>query len=111
MGKIVNPFGNDSTPKAQNESAPPEPASLPPRGTGLETGNAGERRKGNPRTDEERAIRHGIKLPKGLIETEGKDGYVHVHQEGTEPPIISNTKPKKTIKEQWADYHANKIKK
>ena len=35
----------------------PAPA-LPERGTGLETGSAGERRGGNPRTDAERAARH-----------------------------------------------------
>jgi len=31
---------------------------LPPRGTGLVTGRAGERRLGTPRTEEERAKRH-----------------------------------------------------
>ena len=31
---------------------------LPERGTGLETGSAGERRGGNPRTDAEREVRH-----------------------------------------------------
>lgn len=31
---------------------------LPPRGTGLITGRAGERRAGQPRTEEERAKRH-----------------------------------------------------
>lgn len=31
---------------------------LPPRGTGLKTGRAGDRRAGKMRTDEERAIRH-----------------------------------------------------
>lgn len=30
----------------------------PPRGTGLETGKAGERRAGKPRTEEERRLRH-----------------------------------------------------
>ena len=35
----------------------PAPA-LPERGTGLETGSAGERRGGNPRTDAEREQRH-----------------------------------------------------
>lgn len=34
---------------------------LPPRGTGLENGNAGPRRGGKPRTDEERAERHAEK--------------------------------------------------
>ena len=32
--------------------------SLPPRGTGLETGAAGDRRAGLPRTEEERRLRH-----------------------------------------------------
>lgn len=32
--------------------------SLPPRGTGLATGRAGERRYGQPRTEAERQIRH-----------------------------------------------------
>ncbi len=31
---------------------------VPERGTGLITGRAGERRKGKPRTEEERSIRH-----------------------------------------------------
>lgn len=31
---------------------------LPDRGTGLDTGRAGPRRKGKPRTDEERRKRH-----------------------------------------------------
>lgn len=31
---------------------------LPPRGTGLDTGRAGERRGGQPRTEEERKKRH-----------------------------------------------------
>jgi len=31
---------------------------LPPRGTGIETGRAGERRRGRPRTEQEREIRH-----------------------------------------------------
>ena len=31
---------------------------LPPRGTGLETGAAGDRRAGVPRTEEERELRH-----------------------------------------------------
>lgn len=31
---------------------------LPPRGTGLETGQAGARRTGEPRTEEERLARH-----------------------------------------------------
>jgi len=33
-------------------------AGLPPRGTGLITGAAGDRRVGQPRTDEERYARH-----------------------------------------------------
>jgi len=33
-------------------------ALLPPRGTGLVTGRAGERRLGKPRTEEERLARH-----------------------------------------------------
>jgi len=33
--------------------------SLPPRGSGLSTGRAGERRYGTPRTYEERVARHG----------------------------------------------------
>ncbi|MBA7503755.1 hypothetical protein ES706_02376 [subsurface metagenome] len=37
-------------------TSPPE--GLPPRGTGLETGRAGERRADVPRTEEERRIRH-----------------------------------------------------
>lgn len=32
--------------------------SLPTRGTGLQTGRAGERRYGSPRTEEERYARH-----------------------------------------------------
>jgi len=32
--------------------------SLPTKGTGLQTGRAGERRYGYPRTDEERLARH-----------------------------------------------------
>ncbi|GAI54759.1 unnamed protein product, partial [marine sediment metagenome] len=42
-------------------TSPPEGypgGELPPRGTGLETGRAGERRAGAPRTEEERRIRH-----------------------------------------------------
>jgi hypothetical protein len=32
--------------------------SLPPRGTGLSTGRAGDRQYGQPRTEEERMARH-----------------------------------------------------
>jgi len=33
---------------------------LPPRGTGLRNGNAGERRFGRPRTEAERKKRHAM---------------------------------------------------
>ena len=48
--KIHNSFGDN--PAAVTSQA------LPERGTGLETGAAGERRGGIQRTDEERAARH-----------------------------------------------------
>lgn len=100
MKKLINPFGDDNAPT--NPVVENESASLPERGTGLQTGSAGERRSGTPRTDAERAKRHESKLPNGLVRTE-KDGYVHIHREGTEPPSIA--KKPKSIKEQWRDFY------
>jgi len=37
-----------------------ERSKLPPRGTGLRTGRAGERRAGKPRSEEERRARHAV---------------------------------------------------
>ena len=86
MGKIVNPFGNDSTPNLNVQKEPiGKKESLPPRGTGLKTGNAEERREGNPRTDEERTIRH-------LKETAYQEKPLN-------PP---------SLKEQWRQYYAEK---
>lgn len=47
--ELLNNLSNDSSIGAGN---------LPPRGTGLRRGTAGSRRRGNPRTDEERRERH-----------------------------------------------------
>lgn len=44
--------------KSHAEEFPELDEELPPRGTGLETGAAGERRAGLPRTEEERRLRH-----------------------------------------------------
>ena len=91
---LHNSFGNDSNPVEQT-------ASLPERGTGLETGDVGERRGDNPRTDEERAERHENKLPKGLVRTE-QDGFIHIHQEGGGLPDFANKKVSK-MQQHWND--------
>lgn len=114
MGKVItNPFGNDSTsnPSVQNESAP-----LPERGTGLKTGAAGERRGGQPRTEEERRERHDAILDdhsdnSEFIKTE-EDGKVIFTRKGYENETIPspiNRKPK-SIKQQWAEHYAKKAK-
>lgn len=58
--------GNDSTPNPaiQNDAMP-----LPERGAGLEIDTAREERgKGTPLTDEERAKRHELNVPKGYVD-------------------------------------------
>lgn len=97
MKQIINPFGNDSTP---NPSEQNESASLPERGTGIETGNAGERRQGNPRTEEERAERHFDKTNDNY-ETITGDGIIHQRLKGYERPEPS----KPSMKAQWREWH------
>ena len=94
MRKIINPFGNDSTPNPNaqlNESTP-----LPERGTGIEAGNAGERREGNPRIEEERIERH-----KDTYHTITKNGVKMRELDG----YIPNPPKPESIKEQWKEYH------
>jgi len=57
---------------------------LPPRGTGLRTGRAGERRFGHPRTDIERKIRHrgGIERTITIIEEPKPADIVTIEYEG-----------------------------
>lgn len=66
-------------------------STLPPRGTGLERGTAGERREGTPRTEEERETRHAEKT---------KEQTKHY----AESLSLS-------IKDQWRIYHENKRRK
>lgn len=118
--RVDNPFGNDSTPNpgVENEAAP-----LPERGTGLETGTAGERRGGNPRTEDERIKRHSRVVSATIPQTEGsavlpdnlerifKDGVTHVWHKDKDLPDISKmpeykpkpvNKPKiNSMKESW----------
>lgn len=62
-------------------------STLPPKGTGLENGTAGERRGGTPRTEEERAMRHKEKTKEDAFNPENFK------------PMVSS------IKEQWEAYH------
>ena len=98
--KRVDPFSNDSAPKA-----------TPPRGTGLSTGTAGERRAGNPRTESERATRHEVmddssdndEYIKTIVDKKAifiKKGY---KIEDVPPPESRPPKPK-TLSEQWAEH-------
>ena len=57
MGMVVKLISNELM-HALNASNPNQ-VQLPPRGTGLLLGTAGERRAGQPRTEEERLERHG----------------------------------------------------
>ncbi|MBA7649415.1 hypothetical protein ES703_57212 [subsurface metagenome] len=63
------------------------PEGLPPRGTGLETGRAGERRAGVPRTEEERRIRHlgadSSKNPELPLVNRWPVGLFHDNSDGT----------------------------
>ena len=62
-------------------------STLPPRGIGLESGTAEERREGTPRTEEEREVRHQEKTKKDAFNSE-------------------TFKPMSTpIKEQWKEWH------
>ena len=56
MTMIMKLIGNELTHIVN--SLNPNQAQLPPRGTGLLLGTAGERRAGQPRTEEERLERH-----------------------------------------------------
>ena len=65
-------------------------STLPPRGTGLESGTAGERREGTPRTEGEREERHTEKA------AEQSEHYA-------ESLSLS-------IKDQWREYHRKRRK-
>lgn len=84
---------------------------LPPRGTGLETGTAGERRAGNPRTDVERVERHKEVMNDStgvseyiMMET---DGAVHFRKKGYESAVIPAVE-KPALKDAWAAHRAKK---
>ena len=71
MGMIVKLISNELM-HAFNASNPDQ-AQLPPRGTGLLLGTAGERRAGVPRTEEERLERHRQIFGEGEQEQEKGD--------------------------------------
>ena len=105
--KRVDPFSNDSTPKA-----------TPSKGTGLSTGTAGERRAGNPRTESERATRHEVmddssnsgEYVKTIIGKKAifiRKGYKIEDippPESRSPPPESRPPKPKTLSEQWAEH-------
>ena len=66
--------------------SPNTDSTLPVRGTGLETGTAGERREGNPRTEEEREVRHQEKTKKDAFDPK-------------------EFKPMSLVEEEWKEYH------
>jgi len=59
--------------KTLHEEYMREREQLPPRGTGLEIGTAGERRAGVPRTEEERIARHREVFGEELEEETGEE--------------------------------------
>ena len=71
MGLMVKLIGNELM-HALNTSNPDQ-VQLPPRGTGLILGTAGERRAGVPRTEEERLERHRQIFGEGKEEEQKED--------------------------------------
>ena len=71
MGLVVKLIGNELM-HALNASNPDQ-VQLPPRGTGLILGTAGERRAGVPRTEEERLERHKQIFGEGKEEEQKED--------------------------------------
>ena len=69
MAMIMKFMGNELTHIIN--SLNPNQAQLPPRGTGLLLGTAGERRAGVPRTEEERLERHRQVFGEGEEKREG----------------------------------------
>ena len=99
--KLANPFGGNSTP---NRAVQNEPSPLPERGTGLKTGNAGERRGGNPRTDEERIVKH-----KEIVDdTSDSDEYITTEKDGVINMRKKGFENDKSLKQIWAEHRAKK---
>ena len=71
MGMIVKLISNELTHVIGSMN--PGQAQLPPRGTGLILGTAGERRAGVPRTEEERLERHKQIFGEGKEEEQKED--------------------------------------
>ena len=84
-------------------------STLPPRGTGLTTNTAGERRGGNPRTETERKERHKEVMDdsssKGEFVKVVKDGVTSFRRKGYEDAEMPAPSPK-SVSDQWKDYHA-----
>ena len=87
-------------------------STLPPKGTGLATGTAGERRGGNPRTEPERKERHKEVMDdsttKGEFVKLVKDGATSYRRKGYEDAEIPPSE--KSIKAQWKEHHAKRRK-
>ena len=87
-------------------------STLPPKGTGLTTDTAGERRGGNPRTEAERKERHKEVMDdssgKGEFAKVVKDGVASFRRKGYEDVEIPP--PGKSIQGQWKEYHAKRRK-
>ena len=87
-------------------------STLPPKGTGLTTGTAGERGGGTPRTEVERKERHKEVMDnssaKGEFTKVVKDGVASFRRKGYENAEIPP--PGKSIQEQWKDYYAKRRK-
>ena len=71
MAMVMKLIGNELT--HIMGSLNPNQVQLPPRGTGLLLGTAGERRAGRPRTEEERLERHAQVFGEGEQEQEKED--------------------------------------
>jgi len=74
MAMVMKLIGNELTHVMGSLSFEnPNQVQLPPRGTGLLLGTAGERRAGQPRTEEERLERHKQTFGEGEQEQEKKE--------------------------------------
>ena len=84
--KFYNPFGSGDT---------HVDSTLPPKGTGLESGTAGERSGGTPRTEEERKERHTAKAKEEPFKEVVRDGIKYKEMQSYKP----------SIKDQWREHH------
>lgn len=104
-GNRADPFGGGGETPASPTETP-----LPERGTGLETGAAGERRGGNQRSEQEREVRHreivDDSTNSGEFVRTVENGMVVMRKKGFEGE--KSTKSTKSLTQTWVDHRANK---